>query len=364
MFSLTAGALLAGCARTKPRRPPNRRIYRRPAKIVIGLDDNFPPWASAARRTNWSASTSTSPRKRPSASASPSVQADRLERQEAELNGKRVDALWNGLTITEERRKNIGFTQRLHGEPPDHRGARRVGDQDQGRARRQGDRHPGRQQRGRRGAEGPGGLLRRAEEVRRQRHRADGPHHRPPRRGGCSTRSWAATTPPRSRTTTWCSTTTSAPRNTASAPAKTTPRCWLLQKAMDEMKADGSAARISTECGSARTSSSKPAAEIAACAALRRPRVEAAQTQFLRSPPGANVARADAPARLLPAARPASRHGLHPQHPLARLPRARAGHAAALPDHPAAGRAARPGAGAGAHLASASPARQSTPTSG
>ena len=30
--------------------------------------------------------------------------------KEAELNGKRVDMLWNGLTITEERKKNIAFT--------------------------------------------------------------------------------------------------------------------------------------------------------------------------------------------------------------------------------------------------------------
>jgi polar amino acid transport system substrate-binding protein len=30
--------------------------------------------------------------------------------KEAELNGKRVDALWNGLTITEQRKQNIAFT--------------------------------------------------------------------------------------------------------------------------------------------------------------------------------------------------------------------------------------------------------------
>jgi polar amino acid transport system substrate-binding protein len=30
--------------------------------------------------------------------------------KEAELNGKRVDVLWNGLIITEERKKNIAFT--------------------------------------------------------------------------------------------------------------------------------------------------------------------------------------------------------------------------------------------------------------
>lgn len=82
-----------------------------PAKIVIGLDDNFPPMGfrndkneivgfdlDMARATaqrlgievefkpiDWSA-------------------------KEAELTGKRVDVLWNGLTITEERKKNIAFT--------------------------------------------------------------------------------------------------------------------------------------------------------------------------------------------------------------------------------------------------------------
>jgi len=30
--------------------------------------------------------------------------------KEAELNGKRIDVLWNGLTITEERKANILFT--------------------------------------------------------------------------------------------------------------------------------------------------------------------------------------------------------------------------------------------------------------
>ena len=112
MLSLTAGALLAGCGKneTAPA-AQSAAAPAAPAKIVIGLDDNFPPMGfrneknelvgfdidlakEAARRLgievefkpiDWSA-------------------------KEAELNGKRVDALWNGLTITEERRKNIGFT--------------------------------------------------------------------------------------------------------------------------------------------------------------------------------------------------------------------------------------------------------------
>ncbi|MDR1935354.1 MAG: amino acid ABC transporter substrate-binding protein [Candidatus Accumulibacter sp.] len=80
--------------------------------VVIGLDDHFPPMGfrddkneivgfdidlarEAGRRLglevsfkpiDWSA-------------------------KEAELNGKRIDVLWNGLTITEERKANILFTK-------------------------------------------------------------------------------------------------------------------------------------------------------------------------------------------------------------------------------------------------------------
>ena len=115
MLSLTAGALLAGCGKNETAPAAQSAAAPAapavPAKIVIGLDDNFPPMGfrneknefvgfdidlakEAARRLgievdfkpiDWSA-------------------------KEAELNGKRVDALWNGLTITEERKKNIGFT--------------------------------------------------------------------------------------------------------------------------------------------------------------------------------------------------------------------------------------------------------------
>jgi len=112
---LSVGGLLAACSgEDKPTAaapatatPPVATV----TKIVVGLDDNFPPMGfrdekhelvgfdidmarEAAKRLgievefkpiDWSA-------------------------KEAELAGKRVDALWNGLTITEERKKNIGFT--------------------------------------------------------------------------------------------------------------------------------------------------------------------------------------------------------------------------------------------------------------
>jgi len=111
-------ALLAACGKSEPPSPaspavaePPAQQQSAPARMVIGLDDNFPPMGfrdanndivgfdidmarEAAQRMgievefkpiDWSA-------------------------KEAELLGKRVDALWNGLTITEQRRQNIAFT--------------------------------------------------------------------------------------------------------------------------------------------------------------------------------------------------------------------------------------------------------------
>ncbi|GAB2732849.1 amino acid ABC transporter substrate-binding protein [Melaminivora jejuensis] len=111
---LTLTAVLAGCSKQESAAPAAAAPTPEPAaitKIVVGLDDNFPPMGfrddknelvgfdidmarEAAKRLglevefkpiDWSA-------------------------KEAELSGKRVDALWNGLTITEERKQNIAFT--------------------------------------------------------------------------------------------------------------------------------------------------------------------------------------------------------------------------------------------------------------
>ena len=108
---MSLGVVLAGCSKQEPAAPAAAPAPAAVAKIVIGLDDNFPPMGfrdekneivgfdidmarEAARRMgaevefkpiDWSA-------------------------KEAELSGKRVDALWNGLTITEERKQNIAFT--------------------------------------------------------------------------------------------------------------------------------------------------------------------------------------------------------------------------------------------------------------
>ncbi|VFR26519.1 Amino acid ABC transporter, amino acid-binding protein [plant metagenome] len=111
VLALSASVLLAACGKGEDAPQAAAPAPAVPAKIVVGLDDNFPPMGfrdeknelvgfdidmarEAAKRLgievefkpiDWSA-------------------------KEAELNSKRVDALWNGLTITEERKKNIAFT--------------------------------------------------------------------------------------------------------------------------------------------------------------------------------------------------------------------------------------------------------------
>ena len=115
VVALVAGVLLSGCGKKEEAAPaaaaPEAALAPA-AAIVVGLDDNFPPMGfkdeknelvgfdidlakEAAKRIgrevtfkpiDWSA-------------------------KEAELSGKRVDVLWNGLTITEERKANILFTK-------------------------------------------------------------------------------------------------------------------------------------------------------------------------------------------------------------------------------------------------------------
>jgi polar amino acid transport system substrate-binding protein len=82
-----------------------------PAKIVIGLDDNFPPMGFRDEKNalvGFDIDLAREAAKRLGAQVE--FKPIDWSAKEAELNGHRVDALWNGLTITEERKKNIAFT--------------------------------------------------------------------------------------------------------------------------------------------------------------------------------------------------------------------------------------------------------------
>lgn len=113
VLSLTAGALLTGCGKNESAPSPQAAAPApaAPTKIVIGLDDNFPPMGFRNEK-NELVGFDIDLAKEAAKRLGAEVEFKPIDwsAKEAELNGKRVDVLWNGLTITEERKKNIGFT--------------------------------------------------------------------------------------------------------------------------------------------------------------------------------------------------------------------------------------------------------------
>ncbi len=111
---LTAGAMLAACGKQEPAAQAVAESAPPPAaitKIVVGLDDNFPPMGFRDEKNELVGFDIDMARE---AAKRMGVQVEfkpiDWSAKEAELSAKRVDALWNGLTITEERKKNIDFS--------------------------------------------------------------------------------------------------------------------------------------------------------------------------------------------------------------------------------------------------------------
>ncbi|MDI1246362.1 MAG: amino acid ABC transporter substrate-binding protein [Rhodoferax sp.] len=80
--------------------------------IVIGLDDNFPPMGFRDDKNElvgFDIDLAKEAGKRLGVEVS--FKPIDWSAKESELNGKRIDVLWNGLTITEERKANILFTK-------------------------------------------------------------------------------------------------------------------------------------------------------------------------------------------------------------------------------------------------------------
>ncbi len=83
-----------------------------PAAIVIGLDDHFPPMGFRDEKNDivgFDIDLAKEAGKRLGVEVT--FKPIDWSAKEAELNGKRIDVLWNGLTITEERKANILFTK-------------------------------------------------------------------------------------------------------------------------------------------------------------------------------------------------------------------------------------------------------------
>ncbi|HWR42558.1 amino acid ABC transporter substrate-binding protein [Sporomusa sp.] len=97
---LLAGMLVAGCGGAEKK------------KIVVGLDDNFPPMGFRDDKNNI-VGFDVDMAKEAAKRLGMEVEFKPIDwsSKEAELSGKRVDVLWNGLTITEKRKENILFTK-------------------------------------------------------------------------------------------------------------------------------------------------------------------------------------------------------------------------------------------------------------
>lgn len=110
---LTLGAVLVGCSKQEPAAPAAASAPAPAAvtKIVVGLDDNFPPMGFRDEK-NELVGFDIDMAKEAAKRLGVEVEFKPIDwsAKEAELSGKRVDALWNGLTITEERKQNILFT--------------------------------------------------------------------------------------------------------------------------------------------------------------------------------------------------------------------------------------------------------------
>ena len=110
---LALGAALVGCSKNET---PSPAAAPAPApavvtKLVVGLDDNFPPMGFRDEKNELVGFDIDMARE---AAKRMGVEVEfkpiDWSAKEAELAGKRVDALWNGLTITEERKEKIAFS--------------------------------------------------------------------------------------------------------------------------------------------------------------------------------------------------------------------------------------------------------------
>ena len=110
LTTLATGVLLLGCGK----QDAPQAAAAKPAavtRIVVGLDDNFPPMGFRDKENKlvgFDIDLAREAAKRLGAEVE--FKPIDWNAKEAELNGKRVDALWNGLTITEKRKENIAFT--------------------------------------------------------------------------------------------------------------------------------------------------------------------------------------------------------------------------------------------------------------
>jgi polar amino acid transport system substrate-binding protein len=115
LATVALAALLAACGKNEPASNTAAAPAPAPAaatKLVVGLDDNFPPMGFRDDK-NEIVGFDIDMAKEAAKRAGVEVEFKPIDwnAKEAELLGKRVDALWNGLTILEERKEKILFSE-------------------------------------------------------------------------------------------------------------------------------------------------------------------------------------------------------------------------------------------------------------
>ena len=95
----------------KPEAKPAQAVVA-PAKFIVGLDENFPPMGFRNEKgeiVGFDVDLAKEAAKRMGREAV--FQPIDWKSKELELNGKKIDAIWNGLTITDERKKAMAFSK-------------------------------------------------------------------------------------------------------------------------------------------------------------------------------------------------------------------------------------------------------------
>jgi ABC-type amino acid transport/signal transduction systems, periplasmic component/domain len=115
LASLALTAILAACGKSEPvatsAAPAAAPAPAAVTKIVVGLDDNFPPMGFRDEK-NELVGFDIDMAREATKRLGMEVEFKPIDwsAKEAELNGKRIDVLWNGLTILESRKQHIAFT--------------------------------------------------------------------------------------------------------------------------------------------------------------------------------------------------------------------------------------------------------------
>lgn len=112
MFSLVLGCSAKKDEAVKPDAKPQAQAVIAPARFIVGLDENFPPMGFRNEKgeiVGFDVDLAKEAAKRMGLEAT--FQPIDWKAKELELNGKKIDAIWNGFTITEERKKAMSFTK-------------------------------------------------------------------------------------------------------------------------------------------------------------------------------------------------------------------------------------------------------------